>query len=190
MSKSKSKEQKDRIVRQIRRKFMDWWNSQPEKAPESHYCFWWAVFTVSVLQEYGHQAQLQAGSAFYKRIRPEEDDGEITSDWGYLFEWNEKARSAIIQGGMPEMHVWAAITHENKDGEIVDLTSKFFKERCEQDGYRWTNVDPPDYLWASTHNWPHNLAYYQPDMQAIALAYGMLQASIKGSHLLHIPIID
>lgn len=170
----------DAIVGQIRIDMQQWWNSQPEsRGPISHYCLWWAYHTVKMLNKLGVPAQIQAGSAFWRCCSPEKDDGVCGLNWGFEFEWNQKSRMELLNGLLPEMHVWAAIIASD-GAEIIDLTAKYFKPRSIAEGFGWSMPDPPDYLWVDIESFPIDCCNYMPSKQACHVAHEILNASQSG----------
>jgi hypothetical protein len=163
---------RDALVRTIRKEMEQWHTSQPEKDKASigAYCLWWAYHTVKVLKRAGIDAQLQAGTAYWSIVTPAQDDGVSPNQFGYKFESNSTTMLRLVQGVLPEMHVWAAVA---KDSTIIDVTTKYWPERCKLlIGQEWLAPKPPDYLWAKGAL-PDG-AIYQPDVQAIQLAYQIL----------------
>lgn len=161
------------LIDKIYKKMEHWHECQPRK-DKGHigaYCLWWAYFTVEVLQKEDINAQIQAGTAYWPILTEEQDDGVSPNQFGYLFEYNKNAIFKIIQGHLPEMHVWAAVAKENT---IIDVTTKFWPERCMQMiSRRWLAPKPPDYLWAKISEIPNGVTY-QADVRAIQLAYQIL----------------
>lgn len=132
---------------------------------ESAACFYYAVFAVEHLRSAGIRAVIQAGSAGWARIRPEQDDGVCPTHFSYMWTPNEPAsRIALMQGLLPEIHVWAAIPETD---EIVDFTSGKFPEQARKiAGFDWPGNLPPKYLWAK--KLPKE-AYYDANAQAVKL---------------------
>jgi hypothetical protein len=130
--------------------------------PASAACFYFAVFAIENLREKGVRAILQAGTAGWPRIRPEQDDGVCPTHFSYVWSPLDPAsRIALMQGLMPEVHVWAAIP---ETGEIVDFTSGKFPEQARKlVGFDWPGDLPPKYLWA--RKLPKG-AYYTATMDA------------------------
>lgn len=144
------------------------------RGPISHYCLFWNAAIVEVLGSMGIRALLQGGTAYWTRIKPEDDLPGLATDWGFKFEWNHETVRAIMQGQLPEMHVWAAIPC--KEPEIIDLTTRFWKKRCEDDGYVWTAPEPPEYLWCLGDEMPKG-AHYEVSEKGTKLAYQFLLQS-------------
>lgn len=138
-----------------------------EVAP-SGACFYFAAFTVEEIRKTGTRAVLQAGSAGWPRIRPDQDDGVCPTHFSYMWTPNEAPSiRAMMQGLLPEVHVWAAIPDT---GEIVDLTSGKFPEQARKlIGYDWPGDLPPKFLWSK--KLPKG-AFYTPEMGAMKLVLG------------------
>lgn len=133
-------------------------------------CAQWAYLTGLVLQANGIPTRLMAGSAAWRRIRPEEDDGKILSHYSYV--WDIRAAAFVIAMGVPpELHCWV----ETCDGETVDLTTRYLPQNCFFIGeLDWTAPPPPDYLWARAlpQGW-----HYWPDPDALAFIIESLKCS-------------
>lgn len=174
------------IVADARRMMQEWYDKLPDtRGPITHYCLWWADFTVKACRKFGLDAQIQAGDAFWRCVRPEDDDGVEPLNWGYQYE-DSLASIAYAAEGFPEMHVWAVVIGKG-EADMIDLTAPFFKPRCLEAGQRWTMPDPPEYLWVEVKNFPNERAYYIPNRQAIALCYAILQSSERGGPMV-VPI--
>lgn len=139
-------------------------------------CLYWAHYTVEVLKALGIRAIIQAGSASWPRVRPDQDDGTTPTHLTYAWEPNSvTTKTRLAAGVMPEMHVWAAIPDR---GEIIDMTTRYWPKQClliqERD---WPGEKPPTYFWGTAEELPDGVIY-APDMKAIALALHLL----KGDH--------
>lgn len=69
-------------------------------------CLHYAHHTASVLKHCGFRPAIQAGSLQWPRIRPEEDDGEISTHFAYM--WSPQTSESMLSvtmGNLPEMHV-------------------------------------------------------------------------------------
>lgn len=160
------------MVKAIRKEMQCWYDRQPilDKGPIGGYCLWWAHHTCKVLCRAGLRAQIQAGTAYWPIITEAQDDGVSPNQFGYCFEWNLQASLKILNGLLPEMHVWVAIGADT----IVDVTTKYWPERCLQMiGKQWQCHKPPDYLWVTAESMPERVTYH-PNMRAIELAYQIL----------------
>ena len=98
---------------------------------------------------------LQAGSAFWPRIRPEDDDGVVSTHFGYR--WNgvddPLTASFLAAGRLPELHVWLALSPTFcpvVDGPVlIDPTTGDWPERASLADLEWTAAQPPEFLWAT-----------------------------------------
>lgn len=172
---------KDRLVKKVRERMQEWYAtlSPDERGPIGAYCMYWAIYTCQVLREDGIKAQIQAGSAYWRRVRDEQDDGVSPNRFGYEFGDDKRALiNAIMSGRLPEMHVWAAVAGE--EPQIIDLTTCFWPEQARMlNGFDWPGDLPPDYLWVTPDQWPAN-AHYRPNPQAISYVYQMMRAMQSG----------
>lgn len=179
-------EKKAIIVADAKQMMQQWYDAlPPTRGPITHYCLWWADFTVKACRKHGLTAQIQAGDAFWRTIRPEDDDGVRPLNWGFEFQ-NTMESIFYASQGLPELHVWAAAMQAN-EAYIIDLTAPFFKQRSLEYGQQWTMPDPPEYLWASVKDFPADLCYYIPKKQAIAICYSILNSFESG--IMAIPVL-
>jgi len=132
----------DVLVREAReffaRKFPD--------IPEHAGCLFLAVSMIEVARRHGRRLVLQAGTASWRRVRPDQDDGVSATHFSYEWEpWSEQTHQRIADGLLPEMHVWVA---DPETQEMIDISSKYFPRQCmEMLGVDWPGDLPPDYLW-------------------------------------------
>ena len=141
-------------------------------------CVFWAGSIIFVAQRHGIRLVPQAGSCFWPRIPPEEDDGIVSTEFGYLWEPTEWNLMKVLSGVLPEMHVWAG---NPETQEVVDLSARYFPQQCrELTGAKWTMPDPPDYLWmpASEVAEKHG-AIYHPTEEATSSAVHLLTKYLR-----------
>lgn len=149
---------------------------------ESRACLFWAMAAVLAaknlsLEDSGYEFQLQAGSASWIRLAPEDDDGKETTHnaFSYVFEDSPLTRLKILMDEMPEMHCWVACA---KTQTIFDPTTRFLPQQCEQTGgMPWTAPKPPDFMVIKAGVMQE--AFYTPSMEATHLAYSFLQNFIR-----------
>lgn len=139
-------------------------------------CLHWADTTVKVLRNAGYNAQIQAGTLCWPRIKPEEDDGVILTHFSYVWEDPENIMECAIRtfryGHMPEIHCWAALVDPPT---LIDLTTGFLPQQClSMTGLAWTAPDPPDHLWATVDEIPDGVVYI-PNWTAINFAHILLK---------------
>lgn len=140
-------------------------------------CVWWAHFTVEALNERGVRAVLQAGTSYWPRLRPEQDDGVSDNAFGYQFTPGEGNIKKLVMAQFPEMHCWAAIPATD---EIIDLTAGFFPTQAKTlGGYDWPGEQPPSYLWCEASKIPEGVVY-RPHMEAIKLAAACIDLYFTG----------
>ena len=143
-------------------------------------CLYWAKAACIRLRDAGHNAQLQAGTAAWRRVPEHLDDGIVDTHFGY--EWNADSpeiEAALLAGRLPEMHVWAAIPERN---QIIDMTTGFQVEQCsEMLGMDWPAEHPPDWLWIDCDKIGGTGFVYEPCVEAIRLSYGLLKLSEWGA---------
>jgi len=134
-------------------------------------CLYWASETVRELSRRGTRAIIQAGSASWPRVRPEDDDGIIDTHFGYVFERSDRDRERFNRGLLPELHCWAAIPDT---GELIDLTTGYQMDQArETAALDWPAPELPPYYWGRVlpERW-----YYKPDLTAITLVLHLLHS--------------
>ncbi len=135
-------------------------------------CLYWAAFGVTEIRSWGRPAIIQAGTASWPRIRPEEDDGVMATHFSYV--WTPGSRPDHAAGKLPEMHVWIALPDTL---EVVDFTTSLWPDQCRKvTGMEWTAPDPPPWIW--TKRLPPGVVY-TPDHDAIALARTLIADELK-----------
>jgi hypothetical protein len=146
-------------------------------------CVWAAAAVIEAAKERGVRLVLQAGSAFWPRVSPEQDDGVSSTHFGYQWERGSRETMQIlgrIQKGdlsiLPEMHVWAA---DPKEMEIVDPTSGQFPAQARRlQGLDWKGPVPPEQFWGGKDELNTLRAVYEVDRDATMLAFA-LTADLK-----------
>lgn len=142
------------------------------RGPIGLYCLYWASASVVVLDELGIDAQIQAGTSYWPRLRRDQDDGKPTTPnvFGYEYTPGRESILTAAAGRMPEMHCWAA----SMDGILYDFTTRFWVENAARVGFTWPGDPPPPYLWEHYNNLPE-FVIYRPDLEAIKIAYHMIR---------------
>lgn len=146
------------------------------------YCLHWAWLTLRVIQEeFNRQgvnasAILQGGTAAWRCVSKEDDDGKQPTHYGH--HWLGKGAEALNKiamalGALPEMHCWVGLlpADPKTPSELVDVTVGKWPEYCP---LHWSpSILPPDYLWESeaTNSSKDYDACYIPDPSATMLAY-------------------
>ena len=154
------------------------WVTENWAGPPRALCLFHAIGVVSIAAHHGIRLLPQAGSAFWRRVPEELDDGEVPTHFGYQWCGMEDlgtiARLATDQ--MPEMHVWAG---DPERQHIVDLTTRYVPAQCKETaGMEWLSPPLPDFAWGDA------LGAYTPDLAATKLAielYGKELRGMKGS---------
>jgi len=137
-----------------------------------------AAFSLMIVaRQAGIPLVLQAGSAYWRRMTDEQDDGVSPLQFGYEWEPNSTmTRFMIAQGRMPEMHVWVG---NPETQEIVDINAGLFPVQAQKlIGVDWPGPRPPDVLWTRASQLPEN-AWYRPDGEATKLAMEMLISDFR-----------
>jgi hypothetical protein len=153
-------------VAKIRKDFHEWHAKFMPDLKFERSCFYQAVFTSQHLKTLNlGRVLIAAGSMSYPRIDMSKDDGIMATHYSYVFEpYSLDTIASIENNMMPEMHVWVTLPDQ---GEIVDITTCYLKELCENHaGIKWLAPDPPDFIWSRTL--PEHV-YYTPDPKAVLL---------------------
>jgi len=112
----------------------------------------------------------QAGTAAWRVLPEELDDGEPTTHTHYSYVWEQDSRltrAMIKRDRLPEMHVWCA---DPARREIIDLSVRYQPESCRmRSGLQWLTPPPPDYLWTDEASMPAGF-HYEPSESATQLA--------------------
>ena len=139
-------------------------------------CLYYARETIAVLRHHGHKAVLQAGSMQWPIIKPEDDDGVCNTHFAYMWEPDHPLSVIATKFGLlPEIHVWVGLVETQ---EVVDFSTRYFKEAAEERDLKWQTEDPPKYLWS--HELPP-LVRYVPDRDATIFAMKLLiESFVKG----------
>lgn len=178
-----------RILNKARRRMEAWYASKKgEEGWIGGHCLWWAYFTCQVLVEHGVPAILQAGTAYWPRLTPEQDDG--TSDatqFGYQYTPGPFNYVELARGKLPEMHVWAGVVASQT---IIDLTAGYFPDQAKLlGGYDWPGVRPPNYYWGPAKDLPRGCVY-EPHLEALKIACALIRAATMKEQVLIIPMED
>lgn len=144
-------------------------------------CLYMAAATVEVLgaELLGYRPVLQAGSASWRRLRDDQDDGKPTTytHFSYVFDpTSPETVNRYLKGLLPEMHCWVGLLPlDNSEPELVDVTGKFLVDQCRGiSGMDWPGDQPPPFYWfPGSEAWKYKV-HYEPSRVAIALAYEFL----------------
>lgn len=130
-------------------------------------CLFWSMYGIESLRARGLYAILQAGSAVWRVVRPEDDDGKVNTHFGYMWSPNETpSQMAMAAGLMPEMHVWIGLPDCQ---ELVDFCTGFWPEQARiLGGYEWKADLPPKFFWGTADELSG--ARYTPEFEAVKTA--------------------
>jgi hypothetical protein len=121
---------------------------------------------------------LQAGSGYWPRLTPEQDDGDPSTHTHFGYEWEGRTPSNMMRvqaGLLPEMHVWVG---DPKRQELIDLTTGRWVEHCQViQGLAWPGVQPPEFFWGGPDDLPDSVVY-KPDGEATFLALDLLKRAL------------
>lgn len=143
----------------------------PEQA-----CPWWAKAACEGIGEVlGLRAVPQAGTAHWRIVPPESDDGVQPTHFEYRWGWPSDSCKLDVAGAfgqMAELHAWAAIPEHEL---IVDLSLPMQPANCEKlTGLRW-ETEQPEPLWAAVETMPDGYSY-EPCPYACAYLMCILRA--------------
>lgn len=141
------KTQKKEIIDSARECFEGW---RKEYSPSLHApraCFQLSLFTRRALRDGGLKPMLQAGTCSWPRIDLSKDDGKMMTHYSYQWDPTDpRSALAMAMGDMPEMHVWNII-QVGKHWEVIDPTTRYLRQNCEEAKVPWLARKPPDFLW-------------------------------------------
>jgi len=107
----------------------------------------------------------------WPRVHREEDDGRIDTHFAYT--WSPTApasRAALARGTLPEIHVWCGLPDTQ---ELLDFSTRHFRQAARAAGLEWTAPDPPRFVWATADTMP-DWTVYTPDRGATLFACRLL----------------
>lgn len=127
---------------------------------------------LAAAQRRGVRLVLQAGTCYWPRVTPEQDDGVSPNVFGYEWDPNDPKHLATrIAGRMPELHVWAGDPSTN---ELVDLTTGCFPDQCARlTELAWLAPVPPRWYWGAFDRLP-TFTRYEVNEEATRLASNLL----------------
>lgn len=135
-------------------------------------CLYYAKETMAVLTRHGRKAVIQAGSLQWPCLRPEDDDGVISTHFAYMWSPGDPiSLLSMVAGNLPEIHCWVGLLEEQ---EIVDFSTRHLKRAAAAHGVRWTAADPPSYLWCPVSKIPGDVRYI-PNREASLYASMILE---------------
>ena len=142
---------------------------------ETGSCWYCARAVVEAAKKYDKRLVLRAGSAYWERLTPAQDDGVAGTHFGYVWEPNSYQTRLTISrmkagdlSTLPEMHVWAA---DPSMGDVVDLTSGLFPAQAMKiSGMDWPGKLPPKHFWGSHGKLDKLNAVYESHPDAIQVA--------------------
>ena len=139
-------------------------------------CMWYAFETIRVLNSYGTRAIMQAGSASWKIVPDDQDDGVSPNQYSYVCDISTRDVALLmVQGLLPEMHVWAAIPETN---EVIDLTTRFIPRLAKSIGSKCL-VEQPPYIWEDVKKLTRKDIYYKPNKSATQLVYHLIMERLE-----------
>lgn len=137
-------------------------------------CAYWALCTLDAARIMGYDAYYQAGTAKWKMIPKEEDDGVSPTHFGYEF-IPQEAVSKFAMGILPELHCWVVVKREDGEAEFIDLSTKDQMEQARRlIGAVWSDNCPlPEYVWSDIDGLPEG-CQYKADQVAMGMVFRML----------------
>ena len=114
-------------------------------------CLYWAHEIALLLHADGFRPIIQAGTASWRIVPRHLDDGQESTHVSFIWSpTTEESIRSIMQGGLPEMHVWVGLFLERGNPAsaiIVDGTTGELIQLARRLGYVWRTPPPPPYLW-------------------------------------------
>lgn len=163
-----SPEDKRQIVQNARRRALAVLPKEAEGRLDGA-CLFLAVGFMQAFYEWtGVVTLLQAGSASFKMIPDNQDDGVSPNYFSYQFSL-AAALPYVARGKLPEMHCWVGIKETR---ELVDVSTEFLPDQCKKlSGMDWRTPPPPPFVWDTTAALERQRdLIYEPDVEAIKIA--------------------
>jgi len=166
---------KERLQQQLspeyqKQVFEDVSAAMAEKYPGNNkaHCLYWAYALRHRLLQDQIPTIVQGGTALWPRMRPDQDDKESPTHFGYVWDPDSReSRMALSAGALPEMHVWNVIPVVR---HVIDLTTHAWPTRCwEMIHYDWIGDKPPEFMWCHFNSLPDHVVY-KPISPATMLA--------------------
>jgi hypothetical protein len=166
------------------RRRLELWHGKESVEASTGLCFWYALALHIEAKLAGRNLMLQAGTAEWQRVPPEDDDGVMATHYGYVFEKDApytKAFARELMGSsklqrsiLPEMHVWLIDVDKHA---LVDPTAGHFvaqaKTLC---GFDWPGPVPPETLWCPIDDVPKDgTLIYNADPDACAMLLPLIK---------------
>ena len=126
-------------------------------------CLYWCYVTCVALRVAGYRALLQAGTMDWliNRTPGPDDPTHFTYQWDPQSQLSQERMEA---GALPEVHCWVAVPDLNW---IIDFSTGGFKRLAMQrHKLKWTEADPPEFLWCHCRELPQGVRY-APNYDAI-----------------------
>jgi hypothetical protein len=170
-----------KLVAAAKALFLQWHATlPPDRGPVSAYCVMHSFFMASVLRSVGYAtAQLNAGSAYWPRVKEADFDSAEHPQFGYSYEPGQHNVERIKQGLLPEMHCWCALVEPRPT--IIDITTSYFPEQCRLTAnLPWDGPTPPEYVWHEVlEPFPLRGVVYEPQIEATAIALAAVRHMLK-----------
>jgi len=147
-----------------------------KQLPEHSACLMWAAVTLVACSERNVKALFQAGTAMFRVVHPDNDDGICNDHFSYKFVQQE-AVVHMLMGNFPEMHAWVYLPELRT---IVDMTYEYQPLQCRRiTGMSWDErLLPTGPLWRSVDELnadDPSLVIYHPDEMACSMAIALLK---------------
>lgn len=152
----------------------------PGQSPEPRmYCSLCAVAVMSLLKKRGVDALFQAGSAGWRMVPPELDDG-VSPTW-FWHKWEADAGFArAFTRQFPEAHCWAVIPGD--EPEFIDITTAVLPQKVKAHGFTWKEKQPPSYLWQTRAEYlKDETVQFTPDPQAMLVCMAFARAVLRAA---------
>lgn len=120
-------------------------------------CLHYAHAAATALWEAGERPVIQAGSLQWPALAREDDDGISPTHFSYLWDPSHHlSRHARANGLLPEMHVWVGLVDHQ---ELIDFSTRDLRRHAGLTPIRWTEPEPPAYLWCQVASIPDRVIY-------------------------------
>lgn len=148
----------------------------PERVNIAKSCFYQTVAMVAAFgQERRGRAYFQAGSASWKVVSDEKDDGVSPTHYSYVYEgWS------VIPTMLPELHCWTIwIPSPEEEPVFIDPTVVYLPKLAKEAGLNWSVEEPKDGLWTPASQLPKDWVY-QADPDACRHGWAIALRILQG----------
>lgn len=142
-------------------------------------CLWYTFGAIPFVQKVLKKKVIpQGGTASWRRVRDEDDDGVLPTHFTYLFDFDDPLTTmSLLLRQLPEMHCWMAVP---STGDIIDLSVKHQTRACyENTQMVWQAYPLPEYLWLNVNDPEQDDFVYRGQREATAIAIDAAASCVR-----------